>query len=917
MAERIVSPGVFTNEIDASFLPAAVSEIGAAIVGVCNKGPAFVPTVVESFTDFKIQFGELDTSLYMPYAAKSYLKNAGTATIVRVLGTSGMTAAKYLVLKSAGTNGQYATASIGLGQTFVGNTAGAVGKDIAFTGSDGKTVYKFEPWSGSANGYNVDGPGSFGISNPSGATYFFQLGKFANKTGDNLAGIINSGSATHGVSATPSTGGTGATLHSTIILSASLKGTQFGNGTKIYTSSNTFYTTSVVPDTAIKDFTWGGGQATVGSGVVATIFPTSSNYSLASATLVGKSQVGDFNIRWQGTAGTTSPTMSLHSSNTSYIENVLSKDPSSTQKGYLFYVFRSFADNLAAGATLSLDVRSNYYGGQYASAKTPFINSQQIGGQVTNLFKIESLSDGVAANSSCKVAISNIKKSSNEDVTKYGTFDVIIRSYGDTDNKPQVLETYSGCNLDKDSPNFIARRIGDIKETFNTSKGKIEVSGDYKNRSKYVRVSDINSQVKSGAASPYLLPFGFKSYPYPTVHAGSDSAVPLPMVTALSESGEFNSKMFHGVAFDSSSKHDIYPYLYPSTTTAAGGTSLADTKISSSRFGLDTTVGLTTDSPLNTKRFIMGLHGGSDGWDPRVVGSLGMGNGQFGNSGANLNDFKNALATISNPDETDINMLVMPGINKTDHSKVYNKAKTIVEDRADTFMVVDPAGYNGTQTDAVAAIETEDSNFIATYYPWVKIFDDENNTFVWVPPSVVLPGVISFTDKVSHPWFAPAGLNRGGLTEAVMAKERLTQAERDYLYENRVNPIATFPGQGVCVWGQKTLQAKPSALDRINVRRLLIRLKKFIASTSKFLVFEQNNQATRNRFLNIVNPFMEQVQSKSGLTAFKIVVDESVNTPDVVDRNELRGQIFIQPTRTAEFIVLDFVVMPTGATFPE
>jgi len=180
----------------------------------------------------------------------------------------------------------------------------------------------------------------------------------------------------------------------------------------------------------------------------------------------------------------------------------------------------------------------------------------------------------------------------------------------------------------------------------------------------------------------------------------------------------------------------------------------------------------------------------------------------------------------------------------------------------------------------------------------------------------VLPGVIAYTDKVAHEWFAPAGLNRGGLTTVLQAETRLTHEERDALYEDRVNPIASFPGQGVVVWGQKTLQARPSALDRVNVRRLLIKLKKFIASSSRYLVFEQNTSATRNRFLNIVNPFLESVQANSGLSAFKVVMDDSNNTPDVVDRNQLVGQIFIQPTRTAEFIVLDFSVLPTGAVFP-
>jgi phage tail sheath protein FI len=218
---------------------------------------------------------------------------------------------------------------------------------------------------------------------------------------------------------------------------------------------------------------------------------------------------------------------------------------------------------------------------------------------------------------------------------------------------------------------------------------------------------------------------------------------------------------------------------------------------------------------------------------------------------------------------------------------------------------------------ATSAVGTLDTNYAATYYPWVKIIDTSLAKPVWVPPSVVLGGVIAYTDKVAHEWFAPAGLNRGGLTEVVETETRLTHAERDDLYEERVNPIASFPGQGVVVWGQKTLQGKPSALDRVNVRRLLIKVKKFIASASRYLVFEQNTAATRQRFLNIANPFLESVQSNSGLSAFKVVMDDSNNTPDLVDRNILYGQIFLQPTRTAEFIVLDFTILPTGAAFPE
>ena len=264
-------------------------------------------------------------------------------------------------------------------------------------------------------------------------------------------------------------------------------------------------------------------------------------------------------------------------------------------------------------------------------------------------------------------------------------------------------------------------------------------------------------------------------------------------------------------------------------------------------------------------------------------------------------------------------MIVTPGVIHEYHPSITNKAIDVAEARADAFYVMDGSRWGRSVDNAIEDIKALDTNYAATYYPWVKIQDINTNKPTWVPPSVVLPAVIANTDRVSHEWFAPAGLNRGGLGQfgVLEAKTRLTHSERDDLYENRINPIASFPAQGVVVFGQKTLQGKPSALDRINVRRLLIRLRKFIASSSRYLVFEQNTATTRNRFLGIVNPFLEQVQANSGLTAFRVVMDESNNTPDVVDRNQLVGQIFIQPTRTAEFIVLDFVVQPTGATFPE
>ena len=279
--------------------------------------------------------------------------------------------------------------------------------------------------------------------------------------------------------------------------------------------------------------------------------------------------------------------------------------------------------------------------------------------------------------------------------------------------------------------------------------------------------------------------------------------------------------------------------------------------------------------------------------------------------------YAEALQLLANQDFYDINMIIVPGVNQKDHAAVVNKAITVCETRGDAIAIVDPVGY-GTTTLATVTGEANDynSSYAAMYWPWIQIADNQLGKNVWVPPSVVMPGVMAYSDNVAAEWYAPAGLNRGGIT-AIKAERNLTHTNRDTLYENRINPIATFPGVGVCAWGQKTLQKRASALDRINVRRLLINLKKFIASTSKYLVFEQNTVATRNRFLSAVVPYMEEVQANQGLYAFKVVMDATNNTPEVVDRNILKGDIFLQPAKAAEFIVIDFNVMPTGATFAD
>ena len=315
--------------------------------------------------------------------------------------------------------------------------------------------------------------------------------------------------------------------------------------------------------------------------------------------------------------------------------------------------------------------------------------------------------------------------------------------------------------------------------------------------------------------------------------------------------------------------------------------------------------------------------GGSDGTivHPRAMNeNIVTGNSQGITFSTGQSEYVDAIRLLKNQDEYDINLLSLPGVcdNLTDHAPVITEAINMVESRGDCFLVLDPVEHGKTNlADVTAKAEAIDTNYAAVYWPWVKIPDNDLGRNVWVPPSTLIPSVYAFNDRVAAPWFAPAGLNRGGIDIAVQTERKLTHANRDTLYDSNVNPIATFPNAGVTVFGQKTLQKKASALDRVNVRRLLIAAKKFIASSTKFLVFENNTAATRNRFLNIVNPYFESIQQRQGLYAFKVVMDGTNNTADVVDRNEMRGQIFMQPAKTAEFIVVDFNIMATGASFPE
>jgi len=287
--------------------------------------------------------------------------------------------------------------------------------------------------------------------------------------------------------------------------------------------------------------------------------------------------------------------------------------------------------------------------------------------------------------------------------------------------------------------------------------------------------------------------------------------------------------------------------------------------------------------------------------------------------GINVGDYNNMIAALANQDEYRFNVLLTPGLFATTGlgSSQVTSIINNTQNRGDSIFVCDLYPYGaGAVTTVTAAASALNTSYAASYWPWVQTVDPDSGKNVWVPASTMIGGVFAYNDSVSEPWFAPAGINRGGLSNVIRAEWKLNQSQRDTLYSGKVNPIATFPGVGTVVYGQKTLQTKASALDRVNVRRLLIALKSYISQVAQNLVFEQNSIATRNQFLSQVNPYLASVQQRQGLYAFRVIMDDSNNTPDVIDRNQLVGQIYIQPTKTAEFIYLDFNILPTGATFP-
>jgi phage tail sheath protein FI len=660
--------------------------------------------------------------------------------------------------------------------------------------------------------------------------------------------------------------------------------------------------------------------------VLGLIHPSRNGVTLASASISGTPI--NFTLTLSGSNGLrTFTSLSLNESSAHYFAKVLGTDANTGFDGYVYAQFPAAAaavsGALAGSGSLSISPATglNFSGssyGTYTNAKTPMIRSQLIGGQRYDLFRFWTLSDGVAANKDVKVSIVGIRPASL--AGEYGTFSILIRKFDDTDSKVNVLEQFDNLTMDPNSPNYIARRIGTARTIIDAS-GNSYLEGDYPNLSKYVYVDMADG---SDVVSSDALPYGFAALSAPL----NRTNVPAPAYVSTryytptgTSSSVANNRVYYGFDFDSATGVSYLQGLPSGSATKTG--------IGDSGFDLLTSTGvldLADMSPTNGttyRKFTVPFQGGFDGQNPAVNRNVAQNITATNTMGFDLSDaskdgsraYSQAIETLANPDAFDINLLVVPGVVYSQHSYIVQQVIDLCETRTDCFAIIDADVLGATVNSVINAVSDLDTSYAGTYHPWVKVRDVATNKTVWVPPSVVMPEVYAQNDRIAAEFYAPAGLNRGGISSALQLRSRLDQSDRDDLYDGRINPIATFPAQGATVWGQKTLQQQASALDRINVRRLLIKVKKFIASSARYLQFEQNSEATRNRFLSVVNPYLASIQERTGLYAFKVKMDDTNNTPDLIDREILIGEIYLQPTRSIEYVILPFNITPTGTTF--
>lgn len=942
-----VSPGVYTSEKDLTFVAQSVGVTTLGLVGETLKGPAFEPILIPNYDEFRRYFGNTSPAkdgngnpkYELPYVTKSYLQESNQLFVTRILGLTGYLPYKSYGIKTIGgviIDLDAFTTSVGTmnptsvsGSTFFAELSGK-------TSVDGTSItdYIATNFSGytSASGYSenwftigkvVTGGTGTEVLSPFSGKYYSDTnnGKewyntYFHVTGSTVVGVYsyyfewNTGTTVFDVTRYDYSATENTEYNNIVVASLRSRGRYSGSTLNYEFTGNTSITLSEATD-----------------------FDVSIN------------PFGEFSINVTGLTANVGKTFvcSLDKSSTKYITKVLGTDVfDKSNKDYPVYVdevYPSFLSNafsqgwirgLSLDLAYNLEYNSTLAKGTFAETWgtpiSPMVVSEVRGNDVHDLFEIITISDGESGNFEIKVSIVNINLETSE-------FDILVRDFNDTDENMATLEKYSRCSMNPDLPGYVGKKIG-------TS------DGEYELRSKYIMLAlDPNHPIDA-------IPAGFKGYTNNSAFSGCTLGSSIYKTqyydagdvvgyeadgTPITTNGDKVRKTTLGVSSQKGFDNDLLKYKGNEAVTTTKGFHLSvnadDTLFETTPYDLEGQTGGDANKLTNIsyRKFTLTVFGGRDGWDIyRNVRTFGDGY-IFGKNTYTLGDtnhgglfstvtgnsdyysYVQGMETFSNPEAVDINVFATPGINFYDHSSLTTVAIDMVEtDRADSLYVISAPNLP-TTAEIVDAIDFVglDSNYSATYWPWIQVRDTDNATQLYVPPTGEVCRNIALTDNVSYPWFAVAGYSRG-LVNSVKAYKKLTLSERDDLYQNRINPIATFSDTGTIIWGNKTLQVRESALDRINVRRLLLRARKLISAVAIRLLFEQNDEQVRNEFLRLVNPILESIKKERGLYEFRVVVS---NDPEDIDANTLRGKIYIKPTRSLEFIDVEFIITPTGASF--
>jgi hypothetical protein len=880
MAQTVfVSPGVYTREQDFTFFASRIGITRLGMVGLTLKGPAFEPIKVSSQEDFLNRFGGTNPDYPLPYVAQAFLGQSSELTMTRVLGKVGFTNSPAWIIGSPN-SGVFSGSTSQSGMTFNGSA----------TVSNTLTINTIEDYIGGVSG-DVSG------STTGGNTVNINFSGSA--TLASYKSVFNSVAASLGASVT---GGVDTDLLNTDTFSLAIT-----NSVPNQSSGLTFCVIRSKKDPVTGQFYYTGGSATIvatGLGLPLGQFTISGGSNTKLSALTNN----ELNV-------------SLDETQKNYIVNSLGKNPKNVPGDYGLFVdvvtphfvrqaWSAGTLSTLSGLTFTNDVSFTDYTSSYSNSRTPMIVSKVVGADVRDLFYIETISDGNASANEIKVSIANI-----DDINK--VFDVVVRRFDDTDANTLTqgrLELFRGLTLDDTQPNFIGRAIGTTDEV-------------YPRQSKYITITLADNFPR------FTVPAGFRGYPFRIETGSTIGQTPILYKTGYTTTDTV-SKTYLGIS----------ELAYDKFTPNLVGQKIAIKSVEKDLFkfqgevtsGITTSLGFHMESGATNTLFVTGEkgaisdytkaqakftiapYGGFDGWDQFVDVTF---TDDF-NDQSNVQAFKDAVDLMAVPETVDINLFATPDCDWYNHYTAVDYGLSMIQNRADAVYVIDSPRYASDGSQDTAAIATDlqgvglDSNYAATYWPWIQIFDPTFQQFVFTSPTAQVVKSIALTDNVAYPWFAPAGLTRGKV-DCVKADVKLTRDDRDNLYDVNINPINTTIQEGVTIQGQKTLQVKQSALDRINVRRLLLQVRRLIAAASQTLLFEPNDQTVRDQFLAKVEPLLLQIQNQRGLAGFRVVVDDFNNASIDSDRNTLTGKIQIKPTPALEFIDLTFQVLPTGANFED